>query len=139
VEGAFAGRTVPKASSNDLTAIDRAIDKEVRSNCPGLVKDGDLVREGELPHAPDPAFLHRVAAQLPSCGCETDLSVIELIPWLAKQRLLTLVPLHAVASNQPPLPVAAPDATFEDVVRANGGKPLAIAPPPPLPPLRSRP
>jgi hypothetical protein len=75
---------------------------------------------------------------LPSCDCAADLGELEVVPWLFRHRITAVIPVEL--ASKVALPVADPDATFGDVVRANGSKPIAFAVPPlPPPPPRPRP
>ncbi len=77
-----------------------------------------------------PELLRAIAAKLPTCECAVDTALLEALPWLVRPQVVTLVPLAATAT----MPAETEARTWAELVRANGGKPVAIAIPPPSPP-----
>jgi hypothetical protein len=138
-DSAFAGRTPPSvegatAGSVDLPLVLSNIAKETTANCPEVAADADKLKLGARL---DAAMLRAMAADLPKCRCSVHLAMLEVIPWLARTRVTTVLPLQP-ETGAASFPAAKDDASFEEVVRANGGRPLVFVqpptPPPPPPP-----
>ena len=134
VKGAFARRTPPKLAGSDgqidLPTIGDAIAKTTAGHCPAYAKQLATTETGNIAIS-DPAFLRGLAAMLPTCDCDVDLHLLEVMPWLVARPLVTTVPLAASAPSHEPA------QTWGDLVAAaKGPVPLALPelPPPPPPP-----
>jgi hypothetical protein len=134
--GAFAGRKPPivagaSADRVDIPLVMDNLSKEVATSCPDVAdKLTKLVSAGKL----DAGFLRAFGAELPRCRCTVDFAQLEVMAWLVRAPLLTLVPVRSVATREPPPFTAKDDATWADLVKANGGRPLDLTLVPPLPP-----
>ncbi|MBV8757563.1 MAG: hypothetical protein JO257_09820 [Deltaproteobacteria bacterium] len=133
VKGAFADRKPPKALDTaqlDLPTIADSLAKTTATHCPAYAAQLAGLKTGTVAIT-DPAFLRGLAASLPSCDCDVDLALLEVMPWLTATMQVTTVPLAATA------PAHDPGQTWGDLVAAaKGPVPLALpaAPPPPPPP-----
>jgi hypothetical protein len=132
VPGAFAGRTPPKvpgADRIDLPSIGQAIAKTAADHCPAYATQLAGLQSGTTAIS-DPSLLRGLATALPTCDCNVDMNLLELMPWLVMRGSVTTVPLAASA------PAHDPAQTWGELVAAaKGPVPLALpAPPPPPPP-----
>lgn len=132
VDGVFAHRSVPKIQGLvpgeiDIPSAGVTIAKDAEAHCPALAAYLDRLRDSA-----GPDLLRDAAPLLASCDCTVDVAPLEALPWLVRTRLFTAVPLVASA---PALPDD--DTPWQELVRRNGGKPLAVALPPfvPVPPM----
>jgi hypothetical protein len=138
VDGAFAGRTPPSIpgatkESVDLPRTGDAVALEAAAHCPALA--AAMARLPEVARVSD--GLRAMAASISSCDCASNLGTLEAVPWLFRRPITAVVPIE-LASKTPAFPTADSKATFGDVVRANGARPIAFAVPP-LPPPPPRP
>jgi biopolymer transport protein ExbD len=141
VKGALAGRTPPKvpgadSEGVDIPAIGDAIAKKAAVHCKDYAKQLAALQSGGM--LGDPALLHALARTISHCDCGVDASLLEALPWLLAQPLVSVVPF---ASTAPALH-GADSATWADLVHeAKGPVPMAMPPPlppPPPPPLPHR-
>lgn len=140
VRGAFADRKRPNLPGTDLDHLDLAhvgdmIAQTTATHCPAYAKQLAALQSGTMPMS-DPGLLRGLAATLPTCSCDVDMGLLELMPWLVATLQVTTVPLAASA------PTHDATQTWGDLVAAaKGPVPLALPelpPPPPPPPPRHR-
>jgi hypothetical protein len=128
-KGALAGRAKPKVPEPiDIPAIGVALAKTAAVHCPDYAKQLAALQSGG--EVGDPALLRALAATISHCDCGVDTSLIEALPWLVAEPLVTVVPF---ASTAPPLH-GADSATWGDLVRDAKGPVPMMLPPPPAPP-----
>jgi hypothetical protein len=142
VKGARAGRVVPQVPGSepghiDIAKVGDALAKTVAAHCPDYAKQLAAFQNAES--VSDPVRVRMLGATISHCDCGVDTALVELLPWLVAQPLVTVVPL---ASTGPALH-GADGATWGDLVRdAKGPVPMAmpapLPPPPPPPPPRRR-
>ena len=135
--GALHGRSAvetPEANRKKLNvpAWGLAFEKELAAHCPVL----------EAVVARDPMSRETIISAAPlirQCSCELDARYLQQWPVLVGEPLLTLVPLGALGD----LAKVSPRSTWQGLVTAAGGRPVAllplngqVRPPPPPPPRR---
>jgi PAS domain-containing protein len=138
VDGARSGRAMPPLGrDHDIPAIGVALAKTTAAHCHDYASQLAAFGSGGI--VSDPVRLRMLGATISHCDCGADTALIEVMPWLVAEPLVTVVPL---ASEGPALH-GADGATWGDLVRIAKGPvamamPASLPPPPPPPPPHRR-